>query len=71
MYDVLLIFLHSRGYYNTTQVLNSLFAADVYDKRIRPYNEGTSALFRASFNTVVLPPPHAKTTCQLPLNYLG
>ena len=57
MYDALLIFLHPRGYHNTTQVLNSLFATDVYDKRIRPYHEGTSALFRTSFKAVVLSPP--------------
>ena len=67
MYDALLIFLHPRGYHNTTQVLNSLFAAGVYDKRIRPYHEGTPALFRTSFKAVVVPPPYAKKTVTCPL----
>ena len=31
-------------YRNTTHVLNSLSAPDVYDKRIRPYHEGRRLL---------------------------
>ena len=65
-YDALLIFLHPRGYHNTTQVLNALFAAGVYDKRIRPYHEGTPALFRTSFKAVVVPPPYAKKLSLVP-----
>ena len=66
MYDALLIFFNPRGYHNTTQVLNSLFAAGVYDKRIRPYHEGTPALFRTSFKAVVVPPPYAKKLSVVP-----